>query len=239
MFPSKKALRENIWRTLTDNRVALFPGAHGRIPNFVGAEVAARHLQTLPVWQQARTIKCNPDSPQRHVRYAALKEGKIVYLAVPRLRDAKPFIQLDPNRINQKSLWHASSIRGAFELGRSVAIDEMAPIDLIVAGSVAVSRDGSRLGKGGGYSDLEYALCKEAGLVSENTPIVTTVHPLQIVPERKIEMTGHDISINWFATPEEIVQTECRYARPPGILWDELGDKLEEIPVLKDLARFR
>jgi 5-formyltetrahydrofolate cyclo-ligase len=239
MPTSKQALREEIWRTLTVRKAARFPGALGRIPNFVGAEAAAQHLTTLPSWRRARTLKCNPDTPQRPVRYAALKAGKTIYMAVPRLRELKPFIALDPAVLGPQALWSASSIQGAFALGKPVALEEMAPIDLIVAGAVAVARDGARLGKGGGYSDLEYALGREAGLIGEDTPIVTTVHPLQIVPEGAIPMTAHDISLNWFATPEGVMATQNRYPRPPGILWQELGDKLDDIPVLQALAARR
>ncbi len=235
MPSAKQALREEIWRALTVNRVARFPGAHGRIPNFVGAEAAARHLTTVDSWLAARTIKSNPDAPQRPVRYVALTAGKVVYLAVPRLRTPEPFIELDPRVLDNAKLWQASSIRGGFELGRPVTLEDMSHIDLIVAGSVAVCRDGARLGKGGGYSDLEYALCREAGLLDEEVPIVTTVHPLQIVTEGEIEMTSHDISLNWIATPEGIMIANGRYPRPPGVLWDELGEKLDEIPVLQEL----
>ncbi len=44
-------------------------------------------------------------------------------------------------------------------------VKEMPPVDLIVAGSVAVNKKGSRIGKGGGYSDLEYAIGREFGFV--------------------------------------------------------------------------
>ncbi len=236
---TKQVIREETWRLLTVNRVARFPGAHGRIPNFIGAQAAARHLTTLDVWVVARTIKSNPDAPQRPVRYAALTAGKKVYLAVPRLGAEKPFIELDPTALNKATLWQASSIRGAFALGKPVSLEEMSPIDLIVAGAVAVSRDGSRLGRGGGYSDLEYALCREAGLIDEEIPIVTTIHPLQVVAEGAIEMTAHDISLTWFATPEGIVKADCHRPRPTGILWNELGEKLDEIPVLQALAARR
>ena len=87
-------MREEIWRALTVNKAARFPGAQGRIPNFIGAEAAARHLATWPAWQQAMALKCNPDAPQRSVRYAALQAGKILYMAVPRLRELTPFIAL-------------------------------------------------------------------------------------------------------------------------------------------------
>jgi 5-formyltetrahydrofolate cyclo-ligase len=51
-------------------------------------------------------------------------------------------------------------------LARKVAVGELRPVDLVVCGSVAVNRSGVRLGKGGGYADLELALLVEAGLVS-------------------------------------------------------------------------
>jgi 5-formyltetrahydrofolate cyclo-ligase len=239
MSQGKQALRQEVWHALTVKKVARFPGAQGRIPNFIGAEAAARQLITLPAWSGARALKCNPDAPQRPVRYAALQAGKVLYMAVPRLREAKPFMALDPVLLGSSGLWHASSIQGAFALGTPVALQEMLRIDLIVAGSVAVSRDGARLGKGGGYSDLEYALCRQAGLVHQDTPIVSTVHPMQVVPEGSIEMTPHDISLSGFATPEGVVRTDSRYPRPVGILWDELGEKLHEIPVLEELSRQR
>ena len=53
---------------------------------------------------------------------------------------------------------------------------------------MAVNRDGVRLGKGAGYSDLEVALLQEAGLIDRDTTIVTTVHALQVVD---IALPGH------------------------------------------------
>jgi 5-formyltetrahydrofolate cyclo-ligase len=59
---------------------------------------------TLHVWSSALGIKRNPDAPQRPVRYAALKGGKVVYMAVPRLRERKPFIELNPSVIDEGAL---------------------------------------------------------------------------------------------------------------------------------------
>lgn len=148
MNERKQALRERIWAALQAAGAARFPGAVGRIPNFVGAEQAAARLTRLDVWQRAHTIKSNPDLPQRPLRHAALKGGKVVYLAVPRLTSDRPFIELDPARLNAQELWQASSIKGAFALGRPVTLDEMSAVDLIVTGCVAVTRGGARLGKG-------------------------------------------------------------------------------------------
>ncbi len=81
-------------------------------------------------------------------------------MAVPRLRSDKPFIELDPKRL-KCSPYAASSIKGAAQYGRPVTLDEVKKIDLVVCGSVAVNRQGARVGKGGGYSDLEFALLTE------------------------------------------------------------------------------
>jgi 5-formyltetrahydrofolate cyclo-ligase len=96
---AKPELREHTWRLLELRRVVRFPGAKGRIPNFAGAERAALVLQILPIWRRARVIKVNPDAPQIPVRRMALKEGKIVYMAVPKLCDETCFIELDPARL--------------------------------------------------------------------------------------------------------------------------------------------
>ena len=235
---TKQEIREAVWSLLQSEHVARFPGARGRIPNFTGAEQCAAYVAELPVWQAAGFIKANPDSPQRAIRHLALKQGKTIYMAVPRLRDEKCFVELDPSRLG-KNLYAASSIKGAFEFGRQVSVREMKPVDLILCGSVAVRRDGSRIGKGGGYSDLEYAIAIELGIITPETPIITTVHPLQIVSSR-LTLAPHDIPVDFIVTPDKSIATKTRLSRPRGIYWDYLDDeKIDAIPLLKKLRSGR
>lgn len=231
---TKQEIRETIWSLLQSEGVARFPGARGRIPNFKGAEKCAERVAELEVWKRARVIKANPDSPQRAIRHLALKQGKIIYMAVPRLREEECFVELDPKRIT-KNIYAASSIKGAFEFGRQVAVKQMKPVDVILCGSVAVRRDGARVGKGGGYSDLEYAIALELGIVTPRTPIVTTVHPLQIVKE-KFTLKPHDIPVDFIVTPDEIIDTKTKLPRPKGIYWEYLDEeKIAAIPLLEKL----
>ena len=72
------------------------------------------------------------------------------------------------------------------------------------------------------------------GLISESTPIVTTVHPVQLVSE-ELPMTPHDISLDYIGTLEELVRCEGEYRRLLGIIWEDLGDKLDEAPILQAL----
>ncbi len=99
----KQALRERVWIQLEARGVGRFPvPLAGRIPNFAGAETAATRAAALPEWQAARRLKCNPDAPQRPVRLTALREGKHVFMAVPRLRQARCFLRLDPARLRAR-----------------------------------------------------------------------------------------------------------------------------------------
>jgi 5-formyltetrahydrofolate cyclo-ligase len=229
---TKEDLRRKVWQALEQNGVHRFPGAQGRIPNFVGAERASARLAELAVWKKARAIKINPDAPQLSVRRQALAEGKVVYMAVPRLRSEKCFVEIDPKRLGRRATL-AASITGATKYGRLVSPREVRSIDLIVCGSVGVRRDGTRVGKGGGYADLEYGLLREEGKIKETTPVVTTVHPLQIVSE-KVAMLAHDIPLDFLVTPFEVVATRPAYPRPRGIYWDLLkAAKIDSIPSLR------
>ena len=232
----KQEIRQKIWTLLQDQKVARFPGAKGRIPNFRGSESCASGFAQLDVWKKAHVIKANPDSPQRAIRHLALKEGKIVYMAVPRLRDEKCFIELDPAKLGKK-LYVASSIKGAFELGTLVGPEKMRPIDLVLCGTVAARKDGARIGKGGGYSDLEYAIGRELGLITARTPIVTSVHRLQLI-DYKIELMPHDIPVDAIVTPEQVITCKGDLRRPKGILWEYLDEeKISSIPILQKMRK--
>jgi 5-formyltetrahydrofolate cyclo-ligase len=101
-------------------------------------------------------------------------------------------------------------------------------------GSVAVTRDGRRLGKGHGYADLEYAILRELG----NSPVVTTVHPLQLLDGFPTE--DHDLPVSLIATPDALIEVKNPPAAPKGIDWDLLPeDALKEMPLLAELRELK
>jgi 5-formyltetrahydrofolate cyclo-ligase len=217
----KQDVRERVWRLLQDAGAARFPGARGRIPNFTGAEAAADRLAELPEWHAAGVVKSNPDAPQLPVRRRARRDGKTLYMAVPRLRDDRPFVRVESD----------PTIKKAMEHGVPTSVDDVGHVDLVVCGTVAVNREGVRIGKGGGYSDLELGLLIEAGLVDDATTIVTTVHSLQLVDEELPE-TEHDFRVDVVVTPDEVVRTGAT-RRSSGIIWEHLDDEtIAAIPVL-------
>ena len=230
---AKAALRDQIWADLDRPGIARFPKPTNRIPNFVGAEAAARRLADTGEWATASTLKSNPDSPQWPVRQLALRDGKVVYMAVPRLAEHDPFFLLDPAHLADDPRT-ASSIKGAARSARTVNIDELEPVDLVVTGCVGVDEAGARLGKGGGFSDLELAVAAEAGLVNADTVVVTTVHGRQVLPPGTVPTTDHDLHVDVIATPEQVL----RCPRPrgwtlPRIRWEDLTEeKIAAIPLL-------
>jgi 5-formyltetrahydrofolate cyclo-ligase len=234
---AKDALREEIWGLLKE-RGASPTDPFGHIPDFVGSDRAADRLAELPIWKQARVVKANPDAAQAPARLRALRDGKVLYMAVPRLVDARCFVELIGEDLTARGIDFAAVARwqGALEHGRLVLFDEMRPIDLVLTGCVAVTRSGGRTGKGAGFADLELGMLRQFKLLRPGAPIVTTVHPIQVVDDDRVPMQRHDSALDWIITPDEVIETHTPYPQPAGIDWDAVQpDQYEAIPALRML----
>jgi 5-formyltetrahydrofolate cyclo-ligase len=224
---AKQAIRTRVWDLLVAERV-VEPGVHGYIPAFTGADAAADRLAALPEWQAARVVKAVPDRAQQPVRERALRDGKLLYVAVPKLAAEQPFFVLDPTDLTAAE---AATRERAAHHARKIAVEDMRRVDIVVCGSVAVNRRGTRVGKGAGYSDIEVALLQEAGRIGPSTVIVTTVHPLQVI-DQPIPETEHDFSVDLIVTPDEVIACEPQ-RRPTGLYWNTLTPaKIAAIPLL-------
>ncbi len=233
---TKDQVRRSVWKAMDREGIARFPGAEGRIPNFAGAKQAAERLATHRLWKRARVIKANPDSPQTHARRLALEQGKTVVMAVPRLRDVHPLRVLDPRKLSKKAIREAATIKGALRHGEVAGPEEIPDIDFVLCGSVAVNLSGARIGKGGGFSDLEYGILIDAGRIDDHTTVATTVHAIQILREN-LQVTAHDLPVDLISTPRAVVEVEREYRRPTGILWDHLQPpQIHEIPILERMG---
>lgn len=228
-FVDKEALRARVWREMEERGVGAFPKPiWGRIPNFVGREKAAEKLRRLREYRSASTLMVNPDSPQAPIREIALRDGKRLLVATPRLRNG--FVLLDPERIDPVE---TRGVRNLLKRGYSPDLRNL-EVDLVVEGSVAVDLEGGRLGKGSGFGDLEIAILAEFGAVDESTPLITSVHELQIVDE--VPMTDHDVPVDFILTPERIIETKRRHPKPLGIRWEILpAEVIRGIPILGEL----
>jgi hypothetical protein len=89
-------------------------------------------------------VKSNPDAPQLPVRARALADGKLPYMAVPRLTDERPFILLDPGRLE------ASTTRRQVTSAASDKLGCAAQSNATGAGPTAATRPASWLVDGRG-----------------------------------------------------------------------------------------
>lgn len=232
----KDALRNLVWAKLANSRVAVGKPFQN-IPDFIGSDQAADLLSKQKEWETAQYLMVSPDVPQIAVRKRAIMSGMTVYMAVPQLREGKCFIELNLNILEKykMSLEEAATWQGAVKLGTYIDIEQMHSLDLSITGCVAVTTEGGRTGKGGGFADLEHALMRRYNKIKATTPIITTVHPLQIVDREKLPLQPHDTRLSMIVTPDEVIRIPFS-DKQPLIDWDMIqDDQWEKIPILKKL----
>nr|XP_018868272.2 methenyltetrahydrofolate synthase domain-containing protein isoform X6 [Gorilla gorilla gorilla] len=222
---------------MESQNLADFPRpVHHRIPNFKGASHAAEQLPRLQAFKTARTIKVNPDAPQKSARFFVLESKKTLLVPTPRLRTGLFNKITPPPGATKDILRKCATSQGVRNYSVPIGLDSRVLVDLVVVGSVAVSEKGWRIGKGEGYADLEYAMMVSMGAVSKETPVVTIVHDCQVVdiPEELVE--EHDITVDYILTPTRVIATGCKRPKPMGITWFKISlEMMDKIPILRSL----
>jgi len=200
-FKSKQELRQAVWDYMEKGDLVTFPRpCYGKVPNFIGSPAATERLISVPEWRGARVLFSAPDSPLHPARCEALKEGKILLVAAPRL---KGFYLL--KEIPSDKAWEASSIRGFSKFGRAIEIGPHLPkVDLYLTGAVAVDKKDNRIGKGTGYGDREDAILSDAALIDEKTPRVALVHGVQVFEDLSCLTEEMDRRVSIIVTPKEV-----------------------------------
>lgn len=195
----KEELRDHIYNLLNNRGLTNPKQSFGRIPKFKGELKAAKLLKNTCEWENSQIIFSSPDSAQKKVREYALRDGKDLIMASPKLKNGYLYINSEDASGRES---RAATIKGAFEIAQRV--ENFPTVDLVVEGSVAVDLTGGRLGKGGGYADQEIEHLYRENAITENTPIVTTVHEAQIV--EKVPLESHDKKINMIVTPKRVIR---------------------------------
>ncbi len=188
IIEQKEILRKSVYDSIFNGGFSnRSNGDYGKIPDFKGSDIA---------------IFVSPDSAQTPVRYLALKDNKNLIMASPNLEHGYYF--LDGSCLDGVEM-EASTKEGAlkYKIDDDSKHHHMS-VDLLVEGSVAVDREGHRIGKGKGYGDREIADLLERKLIKTTTPLATTIHPLQLVDFVPTE--DHDQKLNMVVTTEEIIR---------------------------------
>ena len=202
----KNSIRKSIYDKLLKEGQSLRPkGDYGKIPNFKGRDKAAELLASTDEWKNSKTIFCSPDSAQIPVRFLALKDNKNLIMASPNLEHG--YLYLEGKKLNGKEK-EASTKEGAFDCCSRFfdfgGDDFDIAIDMVVEGSVGMDRLGNRIGKGKGFADREIEDLLNKNLIDDNTPLVTTIHPFQLIEH--VPMESHDKKLNMIVSTIEIIR---------------------------------
>ncbi|XP_072926454.1 methenyltetrahydrofolate synthase domain-containing protein isoform X2 [Hemitrygon akajei] len=232
---TKWDIRQKVWDYMEENNLANFPRpVHHRIPNFKGAAQAAEKLPSLQEFKSTRIVKVNPDKPQENVRLLVLEARKTLLVPTPRLRTGLFNEIVPPPGASKEILRVCSTAQGVKDFSVPVRLDAKVHIDLVVVGSVAVSKEGWRIGKGEGFADLEYSMMVSMGSIDENTVVVTTVHDCQLLDIPEELMDDHDLIVDYILTPTQVIKTDCKRSKPQGIIWSKVDSgMMKKIPILK------
>ena len=197
----KEKIRQEIWEKLyTQKLTHRKNGDWNKIPDFKGKNKAAEQLTKTKEYKKAKIIFTAPDTAQQPVRYNCLKDNKTLIMATPNLENG--YILLNKNAKNEAE--KASNNKYTKQYGKP--IKKIPKIDLVIEGSVGVDLKGNRLGKGKGYGDHEIKYLKKQNSINQKTPIITTIHPIQI--KNKIPVDKNDCKINMIITPKNTIYTE-------------------------------
>lgn len=247
----KATIRQKTWDLMEKtNSVRDFPRpCHERIPNFKGKEHASELLSHLDAFKAANVVKVNPSLAQMEFRQHVLFANKTLIVPSPSLAptaanedsDGDVFCYMIPgealsNTKKRKAITKAGSVK----FGHPLLLDWslVGHIDLVVVGSVAVTQEGVRLGKGMGYAELEWGILVELGVIDESTVVATSVHERQIVPKALLPvdiMEAHDLPVDIIVTNRRVIHVKGRLKKPiHGVIWDLLTDKdMEDMAILR------
>jgi RNA:NAD 2'-phosphotransferase (TPT1/KptA family)/5-formyltetrahydrofolate cyclo-ligase len=195
---AKAKIRERIWHLMEKNKLIYSSTCFGKIPNFRGKEEAAALLAKQEFFKNAECIFSAPDGALSKIREIILKEGKVLVVALPRMRG---FVEIK----EKYNIKEASTIKGFTKFGKPISSKRK--IDLFIQGAVAVDKLGNRLGKGSGFGDKEWSYFQEKGLLKENCQVVCVVHDLQVLNENIDNlMQAHDKKVDYIITPTSIIK---------------------------------
>jgi 5-formyltetrahydrofolate cyclo-ligase len=197
------------------------------IPDFQGSDICTTAILGLDEYRAAEAIVVMPDNNLQSLRERALADGKRLLVCTYAM--ARGFVFLDGAQVASKDRVLAATLDGMEQFGRRMSFWDLrsfGTVDLLVTGAAAVSREGVHFGKGHGYLDIEWGLLREIGLVSQETPVVVSVHDCQVVDER-VPHAPYDVTVDVIVTPRQVVRCSP-LLKPPGIFWDRLPREFAE-----------
>ncbi|KWW20354.1 hypothetical protein AS888_18470 [Peribacillus simplex] len=186
MKDNKKRLRQEVKSLL----MGLTDGEHEE-----GSNRIAENLFSLEEWKKAKTIgitiSIHPEVPTERIIEQAWSEGKEV--AVPKCETLQ-FKKISSFK-ELESVYH-----GLLEPVAETAKVTKSEMDVVIVPGLAFTKEGFRLGFGGGYYDRY--------LPGFKGTTMALAYEIQLVDELPIEM--HDMAVDKLITPSKVLQTSVQ-----------------------------
>ncbi|XP_037028956.1 uncharacterized protein LOC119069157 [Bradysia coprophila] len=232
---TKRSIRVQTWRKFQEQKLYTGSFVFNRIPNFVGVEKAVELLSETPEYKNAKNIKVDVDRSQDAVKLNALSSSKNLFISCG--KDSKAlYAKVNcPETEDVATQKKAILVLNLAEYGTEIEFQNKVELDMVVYGSVAVSKLGERIGRGNGYVDLDFATLKHCGSITDKTLIVTVIHDEQLYDTLPTHLfTDLDVPLDLIVTPTQVIRVPKRLPRPAGIRWEILSQRrLGVVPVLQ------
>lgn len=236
--PTKRSLRVQTWKKIQENKYGVgFNAIFNRIPGFVDSDKAAALLAETDEFKKATNVKVNIDRALHAAKLQTLVANKNLYLPATRDSSAiclKVDVPADATEEQKKEILHVQDMQ---QHRTEINLDNKVTFDMVIIGSVVVSREGHRIGRGNGFTDLDIGLLIEIGAITKDTVIATLVHDVQVVDTLPHHLfQKYDTPVDMIVTPTNVIRVAKRLPRPAGIFWELLSERrLKIVPILKDL----
>lgn len=236
--PSKEFYRRQVLDKMRKEKSTISKSF--QIPIFVDIEKANELLAQTDEFKKAQNIKINFDRPQKGIFVEALKANKTLFLSGDRksitLLDKvdNSALNVENQEIDEKSI---SDIFRSKNHKIEVPLSDKIELDFVIIGSIAVGKDGRRIGNENGFNDLELGILTHIGAITDKTLIVTTVHDDQIVDDLRSDIfEKFDYPVDIIVTNTQVLRIEKRLQRPEGIYWELLNERrVNASPTLQHL----
>ena len=218
-MPDKESLRTAWCKKLSDIQPA-FPWG-----------LTAERLRSLPFYRAAATVFATPDAALHQARINCLIDGKNLVMPSPSLREG--FYLLPAHSLSFKKIAMAVTYKGLAKYGQLLKNTNMQELSvrLLLTDSLAVDREGGRLGSGRGFFDLSCGLLHDLGGLHRDWDTWTLVMETQISREL-LPQEPWDIRVAGAVTPTGIYSFEPAQQKV-GVYWDALSlDRIRRIDPL-------
>ncbi len=181
---------------------------------------AAERLRRVDAYASASTVMASPLPLLRQVRLNILTDRKFLILPTPQLQ--KGFGLLDPAKIPPPKRSFAVGNNPGNDFAGKIPYqgEPKVSIDLIVTDALAVGTNGTRLGDGRGFLDLQYAILEALGWLAPKVEVAAVVEEMQICED--LPMEEGDVRVHWIVTPSRVLPTSWKGLASSRIFWEKL-----------------